>query len=346
MAEINYNKVRQEMKGRKAMGTVYTMGAAALFLNSSLTGDGIADRQVMKTRRDADWKKRSFKTPTGQWVSYDGLGALSDVVALTANIMDNFDTLGEANLQKLLTGIGYVLSASVTDKTMLAGIEPIYDIVNGNGAAINRWAAPFTASAVLPGASQFAEITRLISPNLRVVEEQYFAMLANRTPAKLALPEQYDWIDGTKVNEPGNIMTRLWNTYSPMKVSGKISPEKQFLLDIEYDNRPSMSSDGQGEKLTNDEQAQLYKIIGQSGEFKKAIKRIMSSTTGKKFREDFRRLQSEGGSPTTATFDEIHMELDIALAQAKAEAIEEIDRADNGAIQLRREDTARKGQTI
>ena len=63
--------------------------------------------------------------------------------------MDNFDTLGEANLQKLLTGMGFVLSASVTDKTMLAGIEPIYDIVNGNGAAINRWAAPFTASAIV-----------------------------------------------------------------------------------------------------------------------------------------------------------------------------------------------------
>ena len=46
MAEINYNNIRQEMKGRKAMGTVYTMGAVALFLNSSLTGDGVADRQT------------------------------------------------------------------------------------------------------------------------------------------------------------------------------------------------------------------------------------------------------------------------------------------------------------
>jgi hypothetical protein len=190
-----------------------------------------------------------------------------------------------------------------------------------------------------------AELTRLISPNLKVVEEQYFAMLANRTPFKGTLPDQYDWIDGTIVNDPGNnIMARLWNTYSPMKVSGKTSPEKQFLIDIEYDNRPSMSSDGQGEKLTLDEQANLYRIIGQSGEFKKAITRIMSSTTGKKFREDFKRFQSQGGSPTTATFQEIHMELDIALAQAKAEAIEEIDRVNGGAIQLRREETARNKQ--
>lgn len=346
MAEINYNKIRQEMKGRKAMGTVYTMGAATLFLNSSLTGDGVADRQTQTTRRDADWKKRSFKTPTGQWVSYDGLGALSDVVALTANIMDNFDTLGEANLQKLLTGVGFVLSASVTDKTMLAGIEPIYDIVNGNGAAINRWSSSFVPSAVLPGSSQMAELTRLISPNLRVVEEQFFAMLANRTPAKLALPEQYDWISGEKVNEPGNIMARLWNTYSPMKVSGKISPEKQFLLDIEYDNRPSMATDGSGVKLTIDEQAQVYKIMGQRGGFKKAVQRVMNTTTGKKFREDFRKLQSQGGSADKGTFQEIQMQLDRALAQARDEAIAQIDAANNTdtSIQSRREEAARNKQ--
>ena len=339
MAEINYNKVRQEMKGRKAMGTVYTMGAASMFVFGNLTGDGVADRQTQRVRRDADLPKRSFKTPTGHWVSYDGLGALSDVVALTANIMDNFDTLGEGNLQKLLTGIGFVLSASVTDKTMLAGIEPIYDIVNGNGAAINRWSSSFVPSAVIPGSSQMAELTRLISPNLRVVEEQFFAMLANRTPAKLGLPEQYDWIDGDKLREPGNIISRLWNTYSPMKVSGKISPEKQFLIDIEYDNRPSMATDGSGTKLTIDEQALVYKYIGQDGTFKRELQRIMNTTTGKKFRDNFSRAQSQASGPLPLKdFDEVHLRLDRALQAARDAAIRRIDNENNYSISDRKQE--------
>ena len=84
---------------------------------------------------------------------------------------------------------------------MLAGIEPLYDMLSGNPAAINRWAASFLPSTVLRGSSQLAELTRLISPELRVVEENLFAMMANRTPFKGALPEQYDWIDGDKINE-------------------------------------------------------------------------------------------------------------------------------------------------
>ena len=345
MAEMNYTRIHQEMLGRKATGTVAVMGAATLFMNSSLTGDGIADRQTQRTRRDADQPKRSFKTPTGHWVSYDGLGAISDWVALTANIMDNFDTLGEANLQKLLTASGFILSASITDKTMLAGIEPIYDIVNGNGAAINRWSSSFLPSAVIPGSSQMAELTRLISPNQRVVEEQFFAMLANRTPAKLGLPEQYDWIDGTIINESNNIISRLWNTYSPMKVSKKISPEKQFLIDVEYDSRPSMSTDGSGTKLTIDEQAQLYRLIGKDGEFKREIQRIMRSTTGKQFRENFKKAQSQATGPLPLKdFDYVHLELDKALNAARAYAVQQINEKNNYALDQRKFDNQKLRQ--
>ena len=46
-------------------------------------------------------------------------------------------------------------------------------------------------------------------------------MIANRTPLKGSLPEQYDWIDGDLVNMPGNFIARAWNTYSPFKVNGR-----------------------------------------------------------------------------------------------------------------------------
>ena len=53
-----------------------------------------------------------------------------------------------------LHAAGFVLSCFFTDKSMLAGIEPIYDISQGNVAAINRWASSFLPSATMPGASQ------------------------------------------------------------------------------------------------------------------------------------------------------------------------------------------------
>lgn len=336
-AEQNYNAIRAELKGRKAIGTLATISAVGLFMNDRLTGNGHYDRQKQRLRRDADWKPRSFKAPGGNWVSYDNLGPFGDWLALTGDIMDNFDRLDEGSITQNLSAMGFILSASVTDKSMLAGIEPLYDMLSGNPAAINRWASSFLPSTVLRGSSQLAELTRLISPELRVVEENLFAMMANRTPFKGALPEQYDWIDGDKINEPGNFIARVYNTYSPWKVNGKISPEKQFLMDIEYDHRPSMLTDGKGLKLTLGEQADVYRLMGQSGTFKKAVQKIMQTVDGKKFREAYQNAVKNGEQPPRLQdYASIHLMLDRELNLAKEAAISEIDRLSGGALSDRR----------
>tara|TARA_B100000073_G_scaffold243682_1_gene204393 strand:- start:340 stop:1875 length:1536 start_codon:yes stop_codon:yes gene_type:complete len=340
-AEIAYNAIRAEMKGRKAIGTIAVSAAVGLMMNDSITGNGFFDRQKQQLRRSADWKPRSIKIPGGNWVSYDNLGAVTDWLALTADIMDNFDVLGEGDVNQLLSGMGFVLSATITDKSMLAGIEPLYDILSGNPAAINRWAASFLPAAVMPGSSQMAELTRLMSPNLRVVEENLAAMLANRTPAKLALPKEYDFVDGGEIGVPDNFFARLYNTYSPWKVSGKISPEKQFLIDIEYDKRPSMATDGRGVKLTPQEQSDIARLMGKNKTFKKAIQLVMRSTDGKEFREAFKAAQAEGMEPQLKNFANIHSELDRYLNLAKEEAIRELDALQGGTILERRAEDVR-----
>ena len=333
-AEIAYNSIRAEMKGRKALGTLAVMGTIGLFLNGNITGNGIYDRQKQQLRRAAGQKPRSIKLPNGQQVSYDNLGAITDWMALTADIMDNYDVLAAGDLEQLMSGMGFVISASFTDKSMLAGIEPLYDILSGNPAAINRWAASFLPAATMPGASQMAELTRLMSPNLRVVEERLDAMLANRTPLKATLPDQYDWIDGDKIVDyaPEEILTRLWNTYSPWKVNGKISDVKQFLIDIEYDHRPNLKTDGRGTDLSIKEQAEVYRIMGRDKIFKSAVERIMKSQTGKQFREAFRIAQQDGMEPQLSKFTSIHTELTKALNLAKESAIAEIDANSNYSI--------------
>ena len=343
-AEIAYNAIRAEMKGRKAIGTLAVMSAIGLMMNDSLTGNGFFDRQKQQLRRSVDWKPRSIKV-NGKWVSYDNLGAVTDLLALTADIMDNYDVLGEGDLAQLLNGLGFVLSASITDKSMLAGIEPIYDIFSGNGGAINRWAASFMPAATMPGSSQMAELTRLMSPNLRVVEENLAAMLANRTPAKLALPKEYDFVDGGEVNGLENFFARLYNTYSPWKVNGEISSEKQFLIDIEYDKRPSMDTDGRGVKLTPQEQSDIARLMGKNKTFKKAIQRVMRSTEGKAFREAFKKAQADGMEPQLKNFANIHSELDRYLNLAKEEAIRELDAQQGGSILERRADNVRSNNT-
>jgi len=332
---IAYNQIRAELKGRKAMGALAVTGAVTLFMNDNITGNGNFDKQQQRLRRDANWQPKSIRIPGGQWVSYESLGAVGDWLALTADVMDNFGNMEEYDIATSLNAMGFILSSSVTDKTMLSSMEPLFDILSGNPAAINRWAGGFAASMV-PGSGQLNELNKLITPQLKVVDDNVFAQFANRTPLKAGLPDQYDWIDGGLVNEPGNFLSRVFNAYSPFKVNGNISKEKQFLIDIEFDNRPSMMSDGQGVSLTPEEQSALYNYIGKNGLFKKEVQRIMQTTDGKAFRQAFEAAQKSGKPVSVADFQNIHIMLDRAMNSAKTYAIAQVDAANGGAISERR----------
>ena len=322
-AQVRYESIRAEMRGRKATGTMAVTLAAGLWMSDSITGNGSADRQVNKVRTDASLPKKSIKFPNGGWVSYEPLGPLGDWIALTVDIMDNFDTLGESKTSQLMSAVGFALTAAVTDRSMLPALEPLYDMMSGNKGAINRFAGAFITSTVIPGSSLQAEFGRALVPGLRVVEEQLGAHIINRTPLKATLPQQYSWVTGKPAKGNNNLM-RINNTYNPFTISAEIEPEEQFLIDVEYDSRPTMKTDG-GVELTIEEQAQVLQLIGQQGIFQKKLRYIMKNKPAAEFRRKYQQAQSENAMPNKDTFDNLHIEIDAALADAKKAAIAEID---------------------
>jgi len=335
-AEIAYNQIRAELKGRKAIGTLAITGAVGLFITGGITGDGVDNPQVMKARRELGWKPRSFRTPDGRYISYDGIPGISDLLATTATVLDNMESLEGSRQEELLNALSYIVGTAITDKTGMTNMEAFFKVIQGNPAEVNRWAASFIPSATTPGANGLLELQKLWTPQLKVVEDRLDQMLLNRSIAKAALPDRYDWIDGGKVNEGENFFARAFNIYSPFKITGKTSPEKQFLIDIEYDNRPSMETDGQGVTLTSTEKSEVYNIIGRNGYFKREIKRIMSTKSGKEFREEVKRAQQSGAAIDVGKYKNIHAQLDVALNQAKASAIAEVDYQSGGSISKRR----------
>jgi hypothetical protein len=327
--ESVYNTVRAELKGRKAIGTLAVMSAVGMFMSDNITGDGLYDKEKQRLRRDADWKPRSIRLPGGSWVSYDGIPGVSDWVALTVNIMDNFDSLNSAELAENLRAAGFVLSATITDKSMLAALEPLNDVVRGDVGAINRWTSSFATAAAMPGSSLMAEFARLLSPAKKELENNFFDLVANRNPiGKQTLPDAADWIDGGKVGEPPNFFARVWNTYLPWKVSGSISPEKQFLMDIEYDARPSLQTNGRGVEYSGDERAEVTSMMGKQGIFKREIQRIMQTQDGKEFRKEFKKARELGLQPDVEKFKNIHLYLDTALRSSMRYAESQISTRD------------------
>ena len=325
---MKYGEIRADLVGRAAIGSMTVAAAIGLFMTDRITGNGLADKEKQALRRDTGWKPRSIRLPGGNWVSYDNLGPVSNWFAAVADVADNMDSLTPNDVGEQFRKLAFILSASVTDKSFIAGLEPFMDVARGDVGALTRWGGQFMVAANMPLSSQMAELSRLIDPGLKEVESTIFDMARNRLPLlKGQIPQKYDWIDGDRIGYPdkaGNMyegfMTRVWNTYMPWKVSGKISEEKEFLQMVEYDARPTLRTNGKGVEYTPDQRSEITNIMGREGFFKDGIRRVMNSQDGREFRKAYMRMINKGMPIDLSTFRNLHSQLDFELRLAQRTA--------------------------
>ena len=324
-AEETFNNLRAEIRGRKAIGTASVMGAVFMFTQDRLTGNGHYDRERQKNRKQLGWKPRSYKGWDGKWYSYDFLGPMSDFIAVTADIMDNSDTIDEPSWTALMNKVGFVLGANLTNKSFLAGLEPMNDVLSGNPAAAARWGASF-GSSLLPLSGFRNELGRLMQPELREVDQELMQLFQNRNRfldvfnPNSGLPTAYDWIDGKPVGYTEGFFNRFWNAYMPMKVADGLSEERQFLVDIEYDARPTFSKSSKGVEYTPEERSELFSLMGKQGRFREAIKRVMKSNEAKAWRAQIKAHRQQGHKIDEQVYANLYYQLDRELRFAKAAA--------------------------
>jgi hypothetical protein len=321
-AKAKFDMVRAEALGRKAIGTTVVSIAGFMFMNDRLTGDGVFDKERQKTRESVGWKPRSYLANDGKWYSYDGLGPISDWIAAVATTMDHFDTLDPRDLSIMFQKFGFVLSTTLTGKSPLAGVEPVFDILRGNPAAANRWAASFSNNLAPLGGLR-AEIGRIMSPSLRELDMDFNQLLRNRNnyldviDPKGSLPYKTNWLTGEKINGGETFWARAWNAVMPFKSNGTTNKYAKFLMDIEYDGRPTfMTSSKGGVDYDPKTRAELFKLIGENPYFRQELDTIMKEVSGPKFREEVRRARSSGEVDATK-WRNIHYQVDDALRMAK-----------------------------
>lgn len=319
-----YNEIRADLYGRSALGFLITSSAIGLFMTDRITGNGLADKEKQRLRRETGWKPRSIRLPGGNWVSYDNLGPITNWFAAVADVADNMDSLTPNDIGEQFRKLMFILSASVTDKSFMAGLEPFMDVARGDVGALNRWSGSFLVAANMPMSSQMAEISRLMDPGLKEVQSTTFDMARNRLPfLKSQLPQKYDWIDGDRIGYPdkaGNMfegfMTRVWNNYMPWKISGKISDEKKFLQMVEFDARPTLRTNGKGVEYTPAQRSEITNIMGQYGFFKEGIRRVMNSYDAKQFRKEYMAYINDGIPVDLGKLEGLHTKLRYELRSA------------------------------
>ena len=310
-------------RGRKAIGALAMLGTYNLVMNDRITGDGFYDKETQMARvKNSNWQKRSIKGLDGKWYSYDQLGPIADWLALAVNVADNFDSLGEAQIEKFGQKLAFIMSAAITDRTSLSSMKPLMDITSGNGAAINRWSAGFVNS-LGPLAATRGDFSKILSEGLVETESDFMSQLGNRNRFMGAIfnnanqPYIYSPVSGKKANGY-TFMQRLWNAYSPIPVHPEQSPEEKFLQEMEFDVNTNFRSKD-GVKLTAPERSELFRLMGERGFFKESIQEIMRDAGDWKSIEKLRELRNQGYKSDKASLNKWH-DLYARLSDARRAA--------------------------
>ena len=235
-----FNALKAEYKGREAMGASVTMGAALLAFNGGLTGSGPQDAGEKRRMQGMGWKPYSIKNPlTGEWHSYQGLEPFDTYLGMTADIIFQHTRVDQAASEDWLRAVMSSISYNITNKTFLSGFEPLAGLVSGDPHSFNRFFA-MQADSFLPGTGARSILNKAVTPQLKDVENNWLAYLANRNTwlpvVNAELMDYKDVYTGKPINT-GSPWNSAVNAMLPfLKTNEGMEEWRQKLLATGWDN--------------------------------------------------------------------------------------------------------------
>ena len=281
IVKAKFTHLRNIVDGRVQAGTLGVMSAGILFSQDRITGHGHWDPKVQKVRLSQGWQRKSIKGFDGKWYSYEFLGPIGEWIALTVTAMDNFDSIGTANLETQLKKMMFIFGAAYTDQSLLGTMEPVYDILGGNTTAINRWSSQMTNS-IFPLGSFRNELGKNLFGMLREVEHNDFGQMMRNKNNWLDIidplgkqPDLINFVDGKPINKAGDsILSRTAKTIFGIGGTGSPSENGQFLIDIEFNILPQFTTAPNGVQYTSSQKSELKALMGKDGYFARELTKI------------------------------------------------------------------------
>jgi hypothetical protein len=279
-AAESFDMLRYETKGKAAIGSMFVTAAGFAAMDGRCTGTGHYDKARQRTRIRSGWKAKTCQVPgTDKVVSYEWMGPLGDWLALTVDVADNFDSLTSTMQEGLYKKLMFLLGSSVTNRSVLSQLEPLHDVLQGNGAAAMRFATSF-GNNLVPLGSLRNEMGKLLYPGLCQIRGELDEMLRNRNAwldavdVSRSLAPLVDPIDGKKIGFQENWFQRIVNL-GPIEFHDQPSKERQFLIDIEFNSSPAMRMSQRGVLLETHEIKAINSKIGEMGVYQEKIREIM-----------------------------------------------------------------------
>ena len=176
----DFTMLRYEVKGKAAIGSFFTTLAFMAGMNDRCTGNGHWDKARQRARVKAGWKPKTCKVPgTNKRVSYEWMGPIGDWLSFAVDLTDNFDLLSTSQVEYFAQKLTFILGSAFFNRTNLVQLEPLHDVLMGNGAAATRFASSFL-NDTLPLGGFRNELGRALFPGLRQLRTELDQAIRNR----------------------------------------------------------------------------------------------------------------------------------------------------------------------
>ena len=280
--DAKFTHYRQKIKGRENIGSMAVMAAAILTMQGRLRGNGHWNRATQKVRDNQNWQRGTILGNDGRWHDIKALGPIGEWMSLVSTVVDNFNSISTSRMEEIGWKLGFIFSSSIISQSSYGEINTVYEILRGNDKYLTNYLST-TANAILPGSGFRSDLGNALVGGLREVEYTDIGeMMRNRNKwidffdRDGELPYLTDFITGKKVKfDEGSIWSRVKNHYSWFKSYPGQTPEGQFLIDIEFDVKPSFNTSSGGIEYSNNQKTELANLMGEDGYFRQRLLSIM-----------------------------------------------------------------------
>ena len=266
---------------------VSAIGMSALFGN--VTGSGPTNHAERRRWQDlGGFQPYSIKvgeTEDGKpiWVSYKGTGFLETLLGMTADVVFHANKV-DKDADEWFGAIAGAIGMNIANKSFLSGFEPLVSMLTGDKGAVNRFVAQ-NVNSLLPYSGARNILSRTITPQLKDVENNFLAYMANKNRFIPGVGDKLVNSVDIYTGEPINYTTPLHNHLNGLLPFGQVNagmePWRQRLLESGWDGKKTLLlNPDTKEKYTPEQRQWINNYIGKKGQLGREVQEIFSKSDG------------------------------------------------------------------
>ena len=265
-ANVVFQQLQQEYTGRLMFSGLLFSTAYSYAMAGNIRGNGHYNQSTRRKHRDLYGYIPKTVKIGGKWMSYEGIPGVEQTLAILGDMALYSHLLGEPILKDIGGKLVWTLTASFSNNTPLASIEPIIAILNGDLSGFQRQAAQITRTFI-PFSSAAGILAEAIDSAQKDIKGEYLEYLMNRFPvAKNFLPDSVNPLgggnNGVQEADPNNPWEAINLALNPFAVATQPGG------DVSYKTKS-------GKKVTFDETMNFLRSVNYTG-----ISRLNMDSTG------------------------------------------------------------------